>query len=50
MYQYSHRDPIVNKLNKGEPGAIPNRPGSTLLMQVGEKGVNKMIKKKSILT
>lgn len=46
MYMLSHRDPVVNRLNRGEPGAIPNRPSSTVLMQLGDKEHKKMIKKK----
>lgn len=46
MYMLSHRDPVVNRLNRGDPGALPNRPSSTVLMQLGDKGVKKMIKKK----
>ena len=42
----SHRDPFFNRLNRGDPTTLPNRPGSTVLMQVGDKDVKKLIKKK----
>ena len=46
IFTFSHRDPYVNRLNRGEACTMPNRPSSTVLMQLGEKDVKKMIKKK----
>ena len=46
MQMLSHRDPFFNRLNRGDPTAVPNRPSSTVLMQVGDKDVKKLIKKK----
>jgi len=46
IYMFSHRDPFVNRLNKGDTVKMSNRPSSTVLMQLGDKDTKKMIKKK----
>jgi hypothetical protein len=40
---FSHRDPFVSRLQKKGDS---NRPGSTILMQNGDKDTKRMIKKK----
>lgn len=41
IQMFSQRDPLINRLSK-----VTDRPSSTILMQIGEKGTKKMIKKK----
>jgi len=41
IQMFSQRDPMLNVLSK-----VTDRPGSTILMQIGEKGTKSMIKKK----
>ena len=41
----SQRDPLISRLHKAE-ATLSNRPGSTVLMQLGDKDTKKMIKKK----
>jgi len=46
MLVFSQRDPFLSRLKQGEGAPMSNRPSSTVLMQIGDKDVKKMIKKK----
>ena len=45
VHMFSHRDPLLSRLHK-EEATLSNRPGSTVLMQIGDKETKRMIKKK----
>ena len=44
----SHRDPLMmTRLNPNEAYiSLPNQPGSTVLMQLGDKDTKRLVKKK----